>query len=82
MSTSEVLKAHGIAEPQFPEGIDPAEVKLPKFSPDELLGRTFLRDGDHGLKYRAKIVKAINDRDAEQRKSLKFLLEIRDGEIE
>jgi hypothetical protein len=38
-------------------GGDPSENKLPLLSPEELLGLTFLRDGDDGQKFRAKVVK-------------------------
>eukprot|EP00977_Amphora_coffeiformis_P010982 scaffold2622_cov114-Amphora_coffeaeformis.AAC.1 len=38
-------------------------IKLSKFSPEELLGLTFLNDVDDGQQVRAKIVKKILDRD-------------------
>eukprot|EP00977_Amphora_coffeiformis_P026758 scaffold29883_cov112-Amphora_coffeaeformis.AAC.1 len=46
-------------------------IKLPKFSPEELLGLTFLHDVDDGQQVRAKIVKKILDRDAENLERIK-----------
>jgi hypothetical protein len=54
-------------------GIYPSKLKLPKCSPDELLGITFLRDTDNGQMFRAKVVSEIKDRDAENHENLKFL---------
>jgi hypothetical protein len=34
--------------------IEPTRLKLPKFSPDELLGQTFIQQDEDGNKYRAK----------------------------
>jgi hypothetical protein len=61
-------------------GIDPLKVKLPKFSPDELLGITFLRDTDNGQTFRAKVVSKIKDRDAENHQNLKFLCVLGDND--
>jgi hypothetical protein len=63
-------------------GVDPSEYKLPLFSPEELLGLTFLRDGDHGQKFRAKVVKQVMDREAENNERIKFLVSLGDGEYE
>jgi hypothetical protein len=54
-------------------GIDPSKLKLPKFSPDESLGITFLRDTVNGQMVGAKVVRRIKDRDAENQNNLKFL---------
>jgi hypothetical protein len=45
-------------------GIDPSKLKLPKLSPDELLGITFLRD---------TVVSKTKDKDAENHENLKFV---------
>ena len=48
-------------------------IQLPMFSPDELLGMTILRPVDDEL-VRAKVVRKIMDRDAENHQQIKFLL--------
>ena len=57
-------------------------VHLPKFSPDELIGLTFLHDVENGERVRAKIIKKIHDRDAENHERIKMLLSYDDGRIE
>eukprot|EP00977_Amphora_coffeiformis_P011219 scaffold2692_cov115-Amphora_coffeaeformis.AAC.2 len=57
-------------------------IKLPKFSPEELLGLTFLHDVDDGQQVRAKIVKKILDRDAENHERIKMLITYNDDKIE
>jgi len=61
---------------------DPHHVKLPKFSPDELIGLTFLHELDDGQKYRAEIVKRINDMDSSNHKNIKFLIKYGDPSYE
>ena len=61
---------------------DPSSLNLPKFSPEELTGLTFIRQMDDGQKYRATIVKKINDMDAQNHEKIKFLLKVGDGELE
>ena len=56
-------------------------VQLPMFSPDELLGMTILRPVDNEL-VRARVVRKIMDRDAENHQQIKFLLALRDGKLE
>ena len=56
-------------------------VHLPTFSPDELLGMTILKD-DGGELVRAKVVRKIMDRDAENHDQIKFLLALGDGQFE
>ena len=58
----------------FVPQIDPNNVNLPKFAPDELVGRTFLHDTGNGERVRAEIVKKIEDLDAENHKNIKFLV--------
>ena len=62
--------------------IDPTEVKVPQFSPDELMGLSFLRTLDDGQVVRAQIVKKINDFDALNHQNLKMLVKLGDGDIE
>eukprot|EP00977_Amphora_coffeiformis_P016109 scaffold4889_cov136-Amphora_coffeaeformis.AAC.2 len=57
-------------------------IKLPKFSPEELLGLTFLHDVDDGQQVRAKIVKKILDRDAKNHERIKMLITYDDDKIE
>jgi hypothetical protein len=56
-------------------------VQLPRFSVTDLIGMTFLHDVDD-QKIRAKVVKQVNDRDAENHQRIKFLVSIGDDEIE
>ena len=46
-------------------------VNLPRFSPEEPLGLTFLYDTGDGERVRAKIVKKIQDKDAENHEQIK-----------
>ena len=62
--------------------IEPTRLKLPKFSPDELLGQTFIKQDDDGNNYRTKVVKRILDRDSENHQNIKFLVEIGEGKYE
>jgi hypothetical protein len=62
--------------------INPFDLKLPRFSPDELMGRTFLRQLHDGQKYHAKIHQKIQDNDAENHNKIKFLIEIGDGNFD
>ena len=59
-------------------------LNLPKFAPEELIGMTFLKDPPHsdGEPMRAKVVRQIMDRDAENHQQIKFLLAMGDGELE
>jgi hypothetical protein len=53
---------------------------LPLFSPDELLGKRFVRTLDDGKNYRAcTVVRKIQDHDAENHNRIKFLVELGDG---
>ena len=54
---------------------DPTKVKLPKFSPQELLGITFLHDIPNGEKVRAQVMKRINDIESENHSNIKFVIE-------
>ena len=59
--------------------IDPTLLKLPSFSPDELLGKTFTRTYEPGDSYKATVIKRINDAHATNQHDVKFLLDIGDG---
>ena len=63
-------------------GVDSADVGLPEFSPEELLGLTFLRDTEDGERIRAKITRKIMDRDAENHQNVKFLVTCGDDACE
>jgi hypothetical protein len=62
--------------------IDPPNLKLPHFSPDELLGLTFIRDMPDGRKFRASVARKIKDNDAANHKKIKFLVEMSNGELD
>ena len=62
--------------------IDPSELKLPKFSPEELLVMTFIRKLDNGKDYCAKVSRKIQDDDAENHQKIKFLIEIGEGNFD
>jgi hypothetical protein len=61
--------------------INPSDLKLPCFSPDELLGQHFLHEID-GEKVYATVMKKILDRDAENHDKIKLLVQLRGGELE
>jgi len=63
-------------------GIESTELELPKFSPEELLGLTFLRDTGDGGRIRAKITRKIMDLDAENHQNIKFLVSCGDDAYE
>ena len=57
-------------------------VKLPRFSPEELLGITCLHELPDGQKVRAKIVKKTHDVDADNHQRIKMLVSCDDDRIE
>jgi hypothetical protein len=59
--------------------IPTSSLKLPRFSPDELLGETFVLTLDDGKSYRATIVRKIQDLDTENHANVKFLVVLGDG---
>ena len=63
-------------------GLDPSALELPKFSPEELLGLTFLHETDTGEKIRAKVTRQIMDRDAANHQNIKFLISLGDDDVE
>ena len=63
-------------------GFNPLNVKLPRFSVEELIGRTFLLDRDDGQRLRAEIVRKIEDQDAERHQNIKLLCKVGDDGAE
>ena len=61
---------------------DPLQTKLPMFSPEELLGRTFLLNTPDGQRVRAEVMKRINDMDSENHKNIKFVVEYGEPQYE
>ena len=61
---------------------DSGSLEVPKFSPAELLGLTFLRETEDGDVLRAKVSRKIMDRDAEDNQNIKFLITCGDGDYE
>ena len=61
--------------------IDPSGLRLPKLSPEELIGLTFIKECD-GQKLRATVVSKINDDDAADHQKLKFLVSKGNGDID
>ena len=57
-------------------------IHLPVFSPEELVGMTFLHDTRNGQTIHAKVVQQILNRDAADHQAIKFLLSMNDGELE
>ena len=57
---------------------DPENIKLPKFSPQELIGLTFLHDTEDGQRIRAEVIKHNKDREGENHKNIKFVIEYGD----
>ena len=62
--------------------VNSAEMNLPKFSPEELIGVTFLKEAEDGQVYRAEIVKKINDLDAQNHHNIKMIVKYSDDDIE
>jgi hypothetical protein len=59
-------------------GLDPKELKLPKFSPDDLLGRTFLYDTTDDQRVRAEVIRKLATNDSLNHQNLQFLLKVGD----
>jgi hypothetical protein len=63
--------------------IDPPNLKSPHFSPDDLLGLTFIRDMDDGRKFWATVARQqIVDNDAANHQRIKFLVEMSHGQLD
>ena len=61
---------------------DTTSLHLPKFSPEELIGKTFVRQLEDGKTYRAQIIQKILDHDAENHQKIKFLVKLGDGDFD
>jgi hypothetical protein len=57
-------------------------LKTPRLSPDELIGKTFVRTLDDGNSYRATVLRKILDLEVENHANIKFLVEIGDVEFD
>jgi hypothetical protein len=57
-------------------------VHLPRFSPEELLGLTYLHKIEDDQRVRAKIVKKVLDRNAANHERIKMLISYDDGKVE
>jgi hypothetical protein len=62
--------------------IDPSEFKLPRFSPDKLVGKVFASSLGDDQNYCAKVVQKIQDHDADCHKQIKVLVEFGDGQYD
>jgi hypothetical protein len=62
--------------------INPSDLKIPCFSPEDFIGKLFVRDLDDGNSYRAKVVCKIIDQNSENHANIKFLAELGDGEFD
>jgi hypothetical protein len=62
--------------------LDPTEEILPRFSPDQLMGMSYLKTQEDGTVLRATVVRKLKDADSLSRKKIKFLLELGEGQLE
>ena len=62
--------------------LDPTRQDLPKYSPEQLLGLTFLCETEDGDLIRAKVTRQILDRDAQNHHNMKFLITVGDDAYE
>ena len=67
---------------QYDEAGFDVQVKLPRFTPEELMGLSFLHELPDGQKVRAKIVKKIQDLDAANHERIKMIVAYDDDRIE
>jgi hypothetical protein len=72
---------HSTADISYPER-NPSELKLPRFSIEEIMGRTFLFDTKDGQKLRAQVIRKINDQDAKNHQNIKLLCNVGDDGAE
>jgi len=72
---------HSLVDSIDPE-YDPEKVKLPKFSPDELVGLTFLHDTQDGQRVRAEIVRRFETMESENHQNIKFVVKYGDPHYE
>ena len=62
--------------------VHPSLIQLPKFSPEELLGKTIVREAEDGTKMSARVTRKILDREAQDHQHIKFLLSCGDDAFE
>jgi hypothetical protein len=55
---------------------DSMEVRIPKFSPDDLLGMQFIYTKDDGAEVKATVKSKVYDRDAENHQKIKMLVDL------
>jgi hypothetical protein len=55
---------------------DTFHLQLPKFSPDELIGKTIVCEMDNGNTYRVQIIQKFLDHDAENHQNIKLLVKL------
>ena len=83
----EIVKSLNDYEARARAAQDSFNERFPKptpkhFSPEELPGLTFLRELPDGQKVRAKVIRKIEDLDAQNHTNIKFLLDLGDGGAE
>ena len=59
---------------------DPKEQRLPKFSPEQLIGQTFLYDTTGGQRVRSEVIRKLATLDATNHQNIKFL--VKTGDVE
>jgi hypothetical protein len=59
---------------------DSMEVRIPKFSPDDLLGMQFIYTKDDGKEVKATVKSKVHDRDAKDHQKIKMLVDLGDGD--
>ena len=79
--TAEPKQIFSTADIAIP-GFNPKELKLPKLSIEELMGRTFLVDMKDGQRIRAEVFRKINDQDAMNHTNIKLLCKVGDDDAE
>jgi hypothetical protein len=62
--------------------INQSDLKMPRFSPDELLVKTFVRRLADGTSYKATVLRKFPDLEAENHVNIKCMTELGDGEID
>lgn len=70
-----------ILDELYPEPDSPKH-KVPVFTPEELVGMSFLKKQEDGVIIRAKVERQIRDHEAENHQNLKFVLSLGDGQLD
>ena len=83
VSTPQVQSLNDIIEQlKATENIDIPNRSTLHYSPDEMVGLTFLRTLEDGQKVRAEVVRKINDMNAQNHKDIMMLLKLGDDDAE